>query len=143
VKGVDTEGWVLEFLSAFLVLGHFTLVFVLVSYLFGPILESLFLWPVSVDRNLPVHLHPLGPRLSLLVCRQTPPCMCLCPRFCFVAYLAQVCITAGTPSYPHLIRMWGFVLAAFIFLWMIRTAEMRIDSSAPDGAPNIGRTFGC
>ncbi len=36
------------------VFGRFSLVFGLVSYSPGPILESVFLWRVSVDRNLPV-----------------------------------------------------------------------------------------
>ncbi len=35
--------------------GRFPLVFGLVSYPPGPILESVFLWRVSVDRNLPVY----------------------------------------------------------------------------------------
>ncbi len=38
----------------FVVFGRFPLVFGLVSYPPGPILESVFLWRVSVDRNLPV-----------------------------------------------------------------------------------------
>ncbi len=38
----------------FEVLGRFLLVFGLVSYPLGSILESVFLWHVSVDRNLPV-----------------------------------------------------------------------------------------
>ena len=38
----------------FVVVGRFPLVFGLVSYPPGPILESVFLWRVSVDRNLPV-----------------------------------------------------------------------------------------
>ncbi len=38
----------------FEVVGRFPLVFGLVSYPPGPILKSVFLWCVSVDRNLPL-----------------------------------------------------------------------------------------
>jgi hypothetical protein len=59
-KGADTEtlsgGAVcLSFCEFVLVFGHFVWVSGLVSDPPGPILESVFLWRVSVDRNLPVH----------------------------------------------------------------------------------------
>ncbi len=45
-----------EFRSVFEVVGRFPLVFGLISYPPGPILESVFLWRVPVDRNLLVLL---------------------------------------------------------------------------------------
>ncbi len=57
-EGFDTEtlqarAGSLSF-CGFLLVGRFPLVFGLVSHPPGPILESVFMWRVSVDRNLPV-----------------------------------------------------------------------------------------